>query len=313
MPTLAHERVIVGTETSDDAGAVRLDDGSALVATVDFIMPLVDDPRDFGAIAAANSVSDVHAMGARPILALSVVCYPSKEWPLETLADILSGGAIKLGEAGVPVVGGHTVEDAEMKIGYAVVGTAPEAGLWRNSTARPGDALFLTKALGTGILAAAARAKRKGISQAFGVAVESMKALHLPVLAVLDAGDVHAATDITGFGLAGHAAEMARGSALTLRLVAASIPLLPSALELARAGVQTRGLATNRAYAAPISVAPGIDPALLDVLHDPQTSGGLLLSLAPDSVSARRLAARPDLAVMIGVVEPFSGTHILVT
>ena len=227
MPVLANEAVLIGTETSDDAGALRLGDGSALVATVDFITPLVDDPRDFGAIAAANSVSDVHAMGARPILALSIACYPSKSWPLETLADILSGGAIKLGEAGVPVIGGHSVEDAEMKIGYAVIGIVPEAGLWRNSTARVGDVLFLSKRLGTGILAAAARARRKGTEDAWAAAVESMKALHLPVLAAIDAADVHAATDVSGFGLAGHAAEMARGSDVTLRLQASSLPLLP--------------------------------------------------------------------------------------
>ena len=311
LPSLAREAVIVGTETADDAGVVRLPDGTALVATVDFITPLVDDPRAFGAIAAANSVSDIHAMGAKPILALSVACFPSKDWPLETLAEILAGGAEKLGEAGVPVVGGHTVEDPEMKIGYAVVGLAQEASLWRNSTARTGDRLFLSKPLGTGIIAAA---NRKGVSlgDAWVRAVASMQALHLAVLSVIEPADVHAATDISGFGLAGHAAEMARGSNATLRIRARDLPLFPGVVELARRGFHTRALGPNRDYAAPILVASTVDAGLVDVIHDAQTSGGLLISVDPASRTASRLAARPDLATEVGVVESRSEANLII-
>lgn len=290
---------------------VRLPDGSALVATVDFITPLVDDARTFGAIAAANSVSDVHAMGAKPILALSVACFPSADWPLEVLADILAGGAEKLGEAGVPVIGGHTVEDPRMKIGYAVVGLVPETKLWRNSTARAGDRLFLSKSLGTGIMAAAAR-KGVDVGDAWTRAIASMQALHLDVLPLLDSSDVNAATDISGFGLAGHAAEMARGSNVTLRLLSRELPLFPGVADLARRGFRSRALDANRGYAAPIRVDSAVDAAVIDVLHDPQTSGGLLLSVEPASGTATRLAARPDLAREVGVVEGRAEANLII-
>ena len=270
----------------------------------------MDDPRTFGAIAAANSVSDVHAMGGRPLMALSIACYPSKDWPLEILGEILAGGAEALAEAGVPVVGGHTVEDAEMKIGYAVIGTVRPDAIWRNSTARPGDLLYLSKPIGTGILAGAAR-KGDVDADAWSEAIASMRRLHLPVLAVVQPADVHAATDVTGFGLAGHAAEMARGAGVTLRIRAADVPLLPTALENARRGVKTRATAPNREHAAPIQAAPSIEPALLDVFHDAQTSGGLLLAIAPGSPTAAALDARPHLARAIGVVEPRGAANLV--
>ena len=312
LPLLARENVLVGTETSDDAGAVRLPDGTAILATVDFITPLVDDPVAFGAIAAANSVSDVYAMGGRPILALSVACFPTKDWPVETLGDILRGGAAKLGEADCPVVGGHTVEDKEMKIGYAVVGLVPAERLWRNSTARPGDELVLTKRLGTGVLAAAAR-KGSGRGPAWDAAVVQMSRLNRAAAEAVDAATVHAATDVSGFGLAGHAAEIARGSGVTIRLRAADLPVLEGALEAARAGHLTAARATNRDYvSADLRVAADLDPSLAEILYDPQTSGGLLLSLAPGGDGVERLRRAGCEAFVIGSVEELSGPHLIV-
>ena len=312
LPLFARDNVLVGTETSDDAGAVRLADGSALVATIDFITPLVDDPAAFGAIAAANSVSDVYAMGARPLAALSMACFPSKDWPLEVLGEILRGGAAKLGEAGCPVIGGHTIEDAEMKIGYAVVGTVPVDGLWRNSTARPGDELVLTKRLGTGVLAAAAR-KGVALGDAWPAAVAQMARLNDVPTKVLDAAVVHAATDVSGFGLAGHAAEMARGSGVTIRLDAARIPVLDGALHAARSGYLTAARRQNREYVArDLIAAPSVDPALAEIIHDPQTSGGLLLAVAPGSDAVTRLRAAGCEAHAVGIVESLSRAAIVV-
>jgi selenide,water dikinase len=289
---------------------VRLPDGSALLATVDFITPLCDDPVLFGRIAAANSASDVYAMGGRGLAALSIACFPSKGWPMEMLGEMLRGGAETLGHAGIPVIGGHTVDDPEMKIGYAVLGlTRPEA-VWRNSTAREGDALLLTKRIGTGILAAAARSGRRGAW--WDAALEQMATLNRDACEALQGAAVHAATDVTGFGLAGHAAEMARGAGLTIRLQASTIPLLEEAARLQREGFATRGKATNLAYVHPWRVEPGVDPGLLDLLVDPQTSGGLLIAADPSSDCAQRLRAAGCLAAEIGRVEARSGVDLVV-
>jgi selenide,water dikinase len=281
------------------------------VATVDFITPICDDPAEFGAIAAANSVSDVHAMGARPVLALAITCFPSQDRPLEELGEILRGGAETFGAVGVPVVGGHSVEDQEMKFGYAVIGLAPADGLWRNSTARPGDRLLLTKALGTGILAAAARS-RKEEGAPWRAAVEQMKRTNASAAQALDPSSVHAATDVTGFGLAGHAAEMARGSCVTLRMRATALPVLDGALHWAARGCLTRSRETNREYAGEqFHAAASLDPALLEIVFDAQTSGGLLLSVDPDSDARARLEAAGCLAAEIGVVEEH-GEHAVI-
>jgi selenide,water dikinase len=298
--------------TADDVGAVRLPGGDeALVATVDFITPICDDPGEFGAIAAANSLSDVHAMGARPLLALSITCFPAARRPLVELAAILQGGAETLGEAGVPVVGGHSVEDDEMKFGYAVVGLAHAERLWRNSTARPGDQLLLTKALGTGLLAAAARA-RKADEAHWRAAVEQMKATNAAAAQALASGPVHAATDVTGFGLAGHAAEMARGSGVTLRLAASELPVLEGALDAARRGLLTRARDTNLEYVGgDLHLTPGVDPLLLEIVLDAQTSGGLLLAVPDAGQAAKRLTAAGCAAVHVGRVEE-RGAHAVV-
>ena len=242
-------------------------------------------------------------MGARPVLALAITCFPSQDRPLEELAEILRGGAETFGAVGVPVVGGHSVEDDELKFGYAVIGLAPADGLWRNSTARPGDRLLLTKALGTGILAAAARS-RKEEGAPWRAAIDQMKTTNAAAAAALDPASVHAATDITGFGLAGHAAEMARGSCVSLRLRADALPILEGALHWAARGCLTRSRDTNREYAGEdFLAADSLDPALLEVVLDAQTSGGLLLAVDPDSDARARLEAAGCLAAEIGTVE----------
>lgn len=288
---------------------MRLPDGSALLATVDFITPLCDDAATFGRIAAANAASDVFAMGGRGLVALSIACFPSEGWPMTVLGDILRGGAEKLSEAGIPVVGGHTVDDPEMKIGYAVMGLVHPDAIWRNSTARAGDVLILTKPIGTGILAAAARSGRRG--SWWDAALESMAQLNSVAAQALQGAGVHAATDVTGFGLAGHAAEMARGAGLTLRIDTRAVPVLDAALDMQKAGFTTRGRSTNRAYAQPWQVQPGVADALLDVLVDPQTSGGLLVAADPASGCARRLRDAGVLAAEIGVVEPRGATDLV--
>lgn len=310
LPRLASESVLVGTETSDDAGAVRLPDGSALLATVDFITPLCDDAATFGRIAAANAVSDIHAMGGKPIAALSVACFPSKTWPIELLGEMLRGGAETLGSEGIPVIGGHTVEDPEMKLGYAVMGLAQPDALWRNSTARPGDLLLLTKRIGTGVVAAAARKGLKG--PWWDAALAQMQETNGAAALALRGCSVHAATDVTGFGLAGHAAEMARGSGTTLRLRALAVPLLEGAIDLQRRGFKTRSLEANRAHAQPWRIEPGVPDDIVGLLIDPQTSGGLLLAVDPASDAVRRLGDAGCLAAEIGVVEPASDACLVI-
>lgn len=310
LPRLAHENVIVGTESSDDAGVVRLGSGLLLAATVDFITPLVDDAATFGAIAAANAVSDVYAMGGAPLFALSVACFPSKTRPVEELGAMLRGGVEKLGEAGTPVVGGHTVEDVELKLGYAVVGRCEEGRLWRNNTAQPGDELLLTKRLGTGILSTAARARRP-VGRAWDDAVAQMATLNRAAAEALQAEAVHAATDITGFGLAGHAMEMAAGSGATLRIRMKDVPVLDGAREWARAGFRTRARDTNLDYVRTrVSLAPELSDVDLEILLDAQTSGGLLLAVAPGGSAAERLRAAGVPCERIGSVDERAETSV---
>lgn len=278
MPQIANPNVLAGFETADDAGVYRLTADLAMVQTVDFFTPIVDDPFTFGGIAAANALSDVYAMGGAPVSALSIVAFPGEGDP-DILEAILRGGLEKMREAGCAVVGGHSVSDPEIKFGYAVTGTIHPDRIKRNSTARPGDALVFTKSLGTGVIATALK---RGIAQPTWVdaAVESMLTLNRTACDAMLQFDVHACTDITGFGFLGHAREMAVGSAVTLEVETSRIPLLPGALDCVRAGAVPGGLRNNRDFAAScVQAATGIDPALVDLLYDPQTSGGLLISL----------------------------------
>ncbi len=302
---MAHADLLVGTSTADDAGVFRLAPDLALVQTVDFFSPIVDDAVTFGAIAAANALSDVYAMGGVPRTALAIACFPQEGVPMEILADILRGGIAKAEEAGVVVVGGHTVNDEEIKYGLAVTGTIHPDRILRNVGARPGDALVLTKALGTGIVTTAA--KRNVAAPAdLAAAVASMTALNAAAAAVFGTLDVHACTDVTGFGLLGHGYEMAHGSGVRLVLAAEALPVLPGARRLAREGHVPGGCRRTREWlAGKVDVDGGVAADLADVAFDPQTSGGLLVALPPGAAHAAldALAAARVGAAIVGTVE----------
>lgn len=274
------DRVLVDYRTSDDAGVYKLDGERALVQTVDFFTPIVDDPFAYGQIAAANALSDVYAMGGRPLTALAIAGFP-KDADRALLRAIFAGGLDKLHEAGVALLGGHTVQDSEIKFGYAVTGEIEPDHVWSNAGARPGDVLLLTKALGTGAIATAIKFGRAPAEAVEG-AVRSMLALNRPAseaLRRLPKGTVRACTDVTGFGLAGHASEMAAASGCTLEIRAGAIPLLAGALDLVEANVPGGGR-TNAAHFGPrVSYAADIDPRRVQLMHDPQTSGGLLVAV----------------------------------
>jgi len=299
--------VLVGFDTADDAGVYKISATQALVQTVDFFTPIVDDPYTFGQIAATNSLSDVYAMGGRPLSALAIVCFPDKG-DLDVLEQILAGGLSKMMEAGCVVIGGHSVRDPEIKFGYAVTGSIHPERVWKNSAAQAGDRLLLTKALGTGVISTAI--KRGEAKQSWiDAAVASMTTLNARAAqAAVEGGfAVHAATDITGFGLIGHAREMASGSGVSLRIAAEKVPLLAGALECVRAGFVPGGLKNNREFAeCNVSYAAGVSEELRTMLYDPQTAGGLLLAVAqPDSarlVDALKSAGVP--AVEIGEAVP---------
>ena len=302
---MVHADLLVGTSTADDAGVFRIAPDLALVQTVDFFTPIVDDAFQFGAIAAANALSDVYAMGGEPKTALNVACFPQSGVPLEVLIDILRGGLAKAEEAGVVVVGGHTVIDEEIKFGMAVTGLVHPDRILRNVGARPGDALVLTKALGTGIVATALK-RGAGSPAEHAAAIESMAALNAAAARVLRGFEVHACTDVTGFGLLGHGYEMAHGSGVRLALVAERLPLLPGARALAAAGHLTGGCKRNRDWLADkVEVAAGVPADLAEIAWDPQTSGGLLAAV-PAATAARLLdafRAAGVRAATIGAVE----------
>lgn len=304
--------LLVGPQTSDDAGVYRIADDCALVETTDIITPLVDDPFLFGGIAAANALSDVYAMGGRPVTAMNLVFCPACTVPLETLRAIMAGGAAKMREAGVCLVGGHSIEDDELKYGLAVTGLVHPQQVVRNSTARPGDRLILTKPLGTGIVSTGIKA---GMANALAVeeACRWMATLNDRAARLMLACGAHACTDITGFGLIGHATEMARGSGVTVVLERHAIPVMAGVAELIDYGLIPAGLYRNREhYAALIRAADCPEDALLP-LFDPQTSGGLLISLAADGAAAfmGKAAAEGCFAVDIGKVAPKEDVSVL--
>jgi selenide, water dikinase len=289
IPPQADARILVDYRTSDDAGVYRWDGGSALVQTVDFFTPIVDDPYIYGEIAAANSLSDIYAMGGRPMTALAIAAFPKDGLDREVMNAVFRGGFDTLKSAGVALLGGHTVQDPEIKFGYAVTGAIDPARILSNSGAKAGDVLFLTKPLGTGVIATAIKFDRVA-SQAMAGAVRSMRTLNRAAAeAMLTVGGVSACTDITGFGLIGHGCELASASKVTLRLTAAALPLLDGAYELVGRN-KTGGMKTNREYFSPwVRIAAGVDPVIVDLGYDPQTSGGLLISVA--AAEADRLAA----------------------
>jgi selenide,water dikinase len=323
LPRPTDPNVLVGFDTSDDAGVYLLTPELAIVQTVDFFTPIVDDPFLFGAVAAANSLSDVYAMGGRPISALSIVGFPPNGNP-DVLEQIIRGGLSKMDEAGCSVVGGHSIRDDELKFGYAVTGVIHPQRVWRNVGAQPGDALIFTKALGTGLISTALKSG-KASEESLAASTASMTRLNkdaAEALLEIDGGGtnpalqkgagkmptvqaIHAVTDITGFGLLGHAKEMAAGSKVSLEIDHAKIPALPGALDAARGGFLAGGLKNNREWLEGcVEFAASVPEEMRCLLFDPQTSGGLLVSIAASRADAAlaALAHRKVPARIIGSV-----------
>jgi len=307
LPRSQHPDLLVGVETSDDAGVFRLRDDLAIVNTVDFFTPVVDDPYTYGVISATNSLSDVYAMGGEPKTAMNIVCFPQSGIDKEILADILRGGAAKATEAGVVVVGGHSVADDEIKYGMAVTGVIDPRRITRNVGVQVGDVIVLTKPLGTGIVTTALK-KGHLSEEEYGAAVISMSTLNAKAASVMLRYSVHACTDVTGFSLMGHSCEMAMGSGLTIRLQATALPLLPGARRLALEGYITGGCQRNRTYLADkVQVASSVPQDLNEVAFDPQTSGGLLIAVPAHEMErlTRNLLTEGVLAAaVIGEVVP---------
>jgi selenide,water dikinase len=298
LPLVHHPNLMVGLENADDAGVYKLSDELAIIQTIDFFTPIVDDPRLFGQIAVANALSDVYAMGGKPLTAMNVVCFPIKSMDISVLREILTGGLDKMREAGVVLVGGHSVEDDELKYGLSVTGTVHPERLITKSGARPGDKLVLTKPLGTGIINTALKggmAKQETVDEA----IKYMVALNSRASELMQETGANACTDVTGFGLLGHACEMAENSAVGMRISVASVPIMAEAAELARIGMVPGGTHRNREFRSGMIEFTAEAPApMQDILFDPQTSGGLLISLAGDK--AGLLLARLHQA---GIVE----------
>ena len=292
MPaTAAFSDLMVGTATSDDAAVWRLNDSQALVATTDFFMPVVDDPFDFGRIAATNALSDVYAMGGKPILALAIVGMPVDRLPPETIRAILEGGASVCAAAGIPVAGGHSIDSVEPIYGLVALGLVHPDRVLANRTAQAGDVLILTKALGVGVLSAAFK-QEKLDAAGYAALIASTTQLNAVGAELADIAGVHAVTDVTGFGLLGHLLEVCRGSGLAAE-VTADPPLLAGAEALAKAGVRTGASTRNWAsYGADVEVPSGLPDWKRDLLTDPQTSGGLLIAVAPEAADAVLALAR---------------------
>jgi selenide,water dikinase len=285
-PMPAFSNLLVGSETADDAAVYRLNDEQAIVATTDFFMPIVDDPYDFGRIAATNALSDIYAMGGKPLFALAIVGMPINVLPHETIARILQGGEAVCAAAGIPVAGGHSIDSVEPIYGLAAIGVVHPERVLRNASARAGDVLVLGKPLGVGVLSAALK---KGRLDAGGYAamIDATTRLNRPGSALAELSGVHAMTDVTGFGLLGHLLELCRGAGLAARVDYSALPWLGSALELAQAGFVTGASGRNwAAYGADVTLSPQLPPIAQALLTDPQTSGGLLVSCAPACVDA---------------------------
>ncbi len=307
LPKQTNENVLVGFETADDAGIYRLSDTQALVQTVDFFTPMVDDPYTFGQIAATNALSDVYAMGGIPISALAILAYP-EDGDLDTLAAIMAGGLSKMVEANCAVIGGHSVKDAEMKFGYAVTGLIHPDRILKNRGAQVGDALFLTKPLGTGVITTALK---RGIARQEWIdgAVKSMTTLNKNAAIAISAAKLHvnAMTDVTGFGLAGHAREVALASGVAIEFSISQIPLLPGAIDCVKARAIPGGLLTNREFAeCLVDAQTTVDPHVLTLFFDPQTAGGLLIFVEERDAAelAQIIRDAGTAAVRVGRVVP---------
>jgi selenide, water dikinase len=311
LPPQNDPNVIVGFETSDDAAVYRVKDDLALVQTVDFFTPIVDDPFLFGQVAAANALSDVYAMGGRPISALSIVAFPSSQ-PSEILEQVMRGGLEKMREANCTVVGGHSIRDEELKFGYAVTGLIDPEKIWRNVGAQPGDRLLLTKAIGTGVISTALKSGQSNEASVRSATLsmtrlnrETAEVLHEIERTAGNGRPVHAVTDVTGFALLGHAREMAIGSGVSMRIDCARVEYLPGAVDASRNKCFSGGLANNRAFLEGcVHFAAEVPDEFQALMYDPQTSGGLLVAIAPGSADAALAAfeARNISARIIGEV-----------
>jgi selenide, water dikinase len=280
LPLVEHPDFLVGRGNADDAGVVRVRDDLALIQTVDFFTPIVDDPRNFGRIAAANALSDVYAMGGTPLTAMNIVCFPRKSLPLDVLREVLLGGHEIVEQAGALLVGGHSVEDPELKYGLSVTGTVHPERVVTNAGARFGDRLLLTKPLGTGVLATAIKGKMASLD-AEAEAVRWMTTLNKDATEAMQEVGVNACTDITGFGLLGHALEMATASGVTIEINAAEVPLIPGVRDLASMGLIPAGSFANRSFCErAVTVEDSVEQLLVDLFADAQTSGGLLISVS---------------------------------
>lgn len=295
LPKVSDEKLLVSLDTSDDAAVYKLNEETALIQTLDFFTPVVDDPYTFGQIAATNSLSDVYAMGGKPLMAMNIVCFPDC-LPPAILGEILRGGADKVKEAGALLVGGHSVEDAEPKYGLSVTGIIHPSKILANSTARVGDYLILTKPIGLGVLNTAIKADIATEGQ-YNEAVKNMTTLNKYAFEALDGLNISACTDITGFGLLGHAAEVATGSKVSLEIYANKIPIIEGAKELANMGIIPAGMYNNKKHIEDdVHMEEGVEEVVQDLLYDPQTSGGLLISIHEEDleVALKRLATMTD-------------------
>ena len=303
MPPIHDPRVLVGIDTSDDAGVYLLNEETALIQTLDFFTPIVDDPYLFGQIAAANSLSDVYAMGGKPLTAMNIVTFPVCRLDAEVLLAILSGGQQKIAEAGAVMVGGHTIDDDEPKYGLSVTGTVHPSRILTNAGAQPGDALILTKAIGTGVLYTALKAEL--FQEGVAAAAAGMAQLNRYAAQAMERYAVNACTDITGFGLLGHAYEMSAASGVDMEVYSGEVPLLPDAAEAANMGLVPAGAYANREYLKAVSFDPAVPENIRDLLFDPQTSGGLLISIPAgqaDALLADMKASGVECAACIGRV-----------
>lgn len=308
LPRATDPRILVGRETFDDAGVFLLSDDLALVQTVDFFAPIVDDPYEFGQIAAANALSDIYAMGATPLTALSIVGFPTDRLPLEVLTTILRGGQDKVHEAGAAIIGGHTIIDDELKYGLSVTGRVSPARMLTNDAARPGDVLVLTKPLGTGILTTAVKSGALTPND-IAPAIASMRALNRDAAAAAVEAGIRSATDVTGFGLLGHASHIARASGVTVAVQVSALPVFPGTRDALASGIRTGGAERNASWLEELVAWGKVSDADRALLVDPQTSGGLLLAVPPDAVAG--YLSRVSGASVIGDVRPL-GDHAIV-
>jgi len=286
LPVIRHPNLLVGIETSDDAGVYKLNDDMALVQTLDFFTPIVNNPYHFGRIAAANALSDVYAMGGRPLTAMNIVCFPITDMPKEILKEILRGGLEKIHEAGAVLLGGHSVDDQELKYGLSVTGVVHPQKILANQGTEVGDQLILTKPIGTGIIATAVKGKLAS-EKALETMIEIAATLNGQASQIMLKYKTHACTDVTGFGLGGHLLEMARASHVEIAVYADKIPIIPEAKEYALMGLIPAGSYATRHFCEHmVEIKPGVETVLMDLIFDPQTSGGLVISIGADEGEA---------------------------